>query len=181
MSIPKMVKWKEIKKTSTEESSSEKYPIFRFIIDCNITFVNIDGFKKNEEINGKYMRVNPLYPYMDGTVGPTFKHIEKPYYLWYIPLMDKKVHIRSWSNKIESSVFSCYCIQKIKNNNGMYEWEKNYAFSHDSGINGLKGEFIPRSGIWTEMFMETKQKLANINIEYGMDGTAPKWYLSSHG
>ena len=167
MTVPKMVKWKEIIKTSTEETIKEKYPIFRFIIDTNISYLLLDGFKKNIEINGKYIRVNPLYPYMDGTVGPVFKKIDAPFYLWYIPFMDKNVHIRSWSKKVESSIVCCYCIQKIKEINGIQEWQRNFSFSHDTGINGMRGEFIPKTGIWSEYDLNNKVHINNINVEYG--------------
>ena len=168
--IPKMIKWKEITKNATGTTTTEKYPIFRFIIDSNITLLTLDGFKKNIKVNGKYTRVAPIYPYMDGTLGPVFKKIDQPYYLWYIPLMDKFIHRRDWntgSKKLPTSVFCCYCVQEIKFNDGIYTLSKNIGYSNNTGINGMKGEFIPRSGIWSEFVDNLNVSMQNVNVEYG--------------
>ena len=110
-----MVKWSEVRNTGEDMEEFDKYPIFRFIIDTNITSLNIDGFKKHIEINGQYNITTPLYPYMDGTPGPVFKMGD--IYMWYIPFMDKNVHQREWNQNIKKfngDVFSCYCIQNTK-------------------------------------------------------------------
>lgn len=169
--IPKMIKWTEVQKTGDGVVEIDKYPIFRFIIDTNITTLNIDGFEKHTEINGDYILTAPLYPYMDGTPGPVFKNGDL--YLWYIPFMDKTIHVREWNTsikKFEGDVFSCYCIQKIEMIDGIPTLKKNYCFSNNTGINGNKGEFMPRGGVWTETLFEKSQRkntLCDVSILYG--------------
>tara|TARA_Y100000385_G_scaffold124359_1_gene129238 strand:- start:6836 stop:9178 length:2343 start_codon:yes stop_codon:yes gene_type:complete len=168
MTIPKMVKWAEVRNTGDEIEEIEKYPIFRFIVDTNITSLNIDGFKTHIDINGQYILTTPLYPYMDGTPAPVFK--KGDIYIWYIPFMDKNAHQREWNTNIKKfsgDVFSCFCIQKIKKVDGIDTLIENYCYSNNTGINGMKGEFIPRSGVWSEMDIDKKIKLTNVSVNYG--------------